>query len=113
MTDTRGPSEPGPKLLGTLRSKVRIALASAAILTVGLLAAPERRPTPLAPPQERAAPRIEADVQTRSPGRALPGTVELAARHGPGNVTYATGYLANFREAVQPMSTGGVLLPPG
>ena len=38
---------------------------------------------------------------------------ELAARSGPGYVTEATGYLASFRQDVQPMSTGGVLLPPG
>jgi dihydroxy-acid dehydratase len=38
---------------------------------------------------------------------------ELAAREGPGYVTEATGYLASFRDAVQPISTGGVLLPPG
>lgn len=37
---------------------------------------------------------------------------ELAAREGPGYRIPASGYLANFREAVQPMSTGGVLLPP-
>jgi len=37
---------------------------------------------------------------------------ELAARPGPGYVTEAAGYLRNFRESVQPMSTGGVLLPP-
>lgn len=36
---------------------------------------------------------------------------ELARREGPGYVNTATGYLANFREAVQPMRTGGVLLP--
>jgi dihydroxy-acid dehydratase len=36
---------------------------------------------------------------------------ELAARKGPGYVNAATGYLANFRQDVQPMSTGGVLLP--
>lgn len=37
---------------------------------------------------------------------------ELAARPEPTYVNAATGYLANFREAVQPMNTGGVLLPP-
>ena len=37
---------------------------------------------------------------------------ELAARPAPGYVNAASGYLANFRAAVQPMSTGGVLLPP-
>ena len=36
---------------------------------------------------------------------------ELAAREGVGYVTEATGYLASFRQDVQPMSTGGVLLP--
>lgn len=42
----------------------------------------------------------------RRPGR------ELAARSRTGFVNEATGYLANFRQAVQPMSTGGVLVPP-
>jgi len=37
---------------------------------------------------------------------------ELVARDGPGYINAATGYLANFRQNVQPMSTGGVLLPP-
>ena len=37
---------------------------------------------------------------------------ELAAREGPGYVNEASGYLASFRQDVQPMSTGGVLLPP-
>jgi dihydroxy-acid dehydratase len=36
---------------------------------------------------------------------------ELTARAGPGYVNAATGYLSNFRKAVRPMSTGGVLLP--
>ncbi len=36
---------------------------------------------------------------------------ELAAREGPGYCTPATGYLANFREVVRPLETGGVLLP--
>ncbi|MCB2067013.1 MAG: dihydroxy-acid dehydratase [Erythrobacter sp.] len=36
---------------------------------------------------------------------------ELARRHGPGYRTEATGYLRNFREAVRPMRTGGVLVP--
>lgn len=36
---------------------------------------------------------------------------ELAKRTGPGYRTPATGYLANFRDAVRPMRTGGVLVP--
>ncbi len=36
---------------------------------------------------------------------------ELAKRAGPGYVMPATGYLANFRDSVRGMDTGGVLLP--
>ncbi len=36
---------------------------------------------------------------------------ELATREGPGYRIEATGYLANFRESVRGMETGGVLLP--
>jgi dihydroxy-acid dehydratase len=36
---------------------------------------------------------------------------ELAARPGPGYRQPATGYLANFRQDVHPLATGGVLLP--
>ena len=39
-------------------------------------------------------------------------TEELAQREGPGIRVEGFGYLRNFREAVQPMRTGGVLLPP-
>lgn len=38
---------------------------------------------------------------------------ELAAREGSGLRVPASGYLANFREAVRGIETGGVLLPPG
>jgi dihydroxy-acid dehydratase len=53
---------------------------------------------------------IAISVASRSIDIAVPAT-ELAARNGVGYVTEATGYLANFRQDVQPMSTGGVLLP--
>ncbi|HTN14751.1 MAG TPA: dihydroxy-acid dehydratase [Sphingomonadaceae bacterium] len=36
---------------------------------------------------------------------------ELSQREGPGYHIAATGYLANFRQDVHPLSTGGVLLP--
>jgi dihydroxy-acid dehydratase len=36
---------------------------------------------------------------------------ELASREGPGYRNAATGYLANFRETVRGLETGGVLLP--
>ena len=54
---------------------------------------------------------IRISVENRSIDIDL-SAEELAARESPGYVTEATGYLSNFREAVQPMSTGGVLLPP-
>jgi dihydroxy-acid dehydratase len=38
---------------------------------------------------------------------------EIASREGPGYVNAATGYLANFRDTVRPLNTGGVLLPEG
>jgi dihydroxy-acid dehydratase len=54
---------------------------------------------------------ITISVQRRSIEIEVPAD-ELASRDGPGYVIPASGYLSNFREAVQPMSTGGVLLPP-
>jgi dihydroxy-acid dehydratase len=55
---------------------------------------------------------VRISVENRSIDLDLPAE-EVAAREGPGYVNAATGYLANFRQDVQPMSTGGVLLPPG
>ena len=54
---------------------------------------------------------IRISVANRSIDIDVPAE-DLAAREGPGYVNAATGYLANFRQDVQPMSTGGVLLPP-
>ena len=54
---------------------------------------------------------IRISVANRSIDTDVPAE-ELAAREGVGYVAEATGYLANFRQDVQPMSTGGVLLPP-
>jgi dihydroxy-acid dehydratase len=54
---------------------------------------------------------IRISVANRSIEIDVPAD-ELASREGPGYRVPASGYLANFREAVQPMSTGGVLLPP-
>jgi len=60
----------------------------------------------------RTGDTIRISVANRSIDIDVPAE-ELAARDGPGYVTEATGYLASFRQDVQPMSTGGVLLPPG
>lgn len=54
---------------------------------------------------------IRISVARRSIDIDVPAA-ELAAREAPGYLNPATGYLANFRQDVQPMSTGGVLLPP-
>jgi dihydroxy-acid dehydratase len=54
---------------------------------------------------------IRISVANRSIDLDVPAE-EVAARAGPGYVNAATGYLASFRQDVQPMSTGGVLLPP-
>ena len=54
---------------------------------------------------------IRISVANRSIDLDVPSE-ELAARESPGYINAATGYLANFRQDVQPMSTGGVLLPP-
>jgi dihydroxy-acid dehydratase len=53
---------------------------------------------------------IRISVENRSIDLDVPAE-EVAAREGPGYVNAATGYLASFRQDVQPMSTGGVLLP--
>ena len=54
---------------------------------------------------------IRISVANRSIDIAVPAD-ELAARPGTGYINAATGYLANFRQDVRDMSTGGVLLPP-
>jgi dihydroxy-acid dehydratase len=54
---------------------------------------------------------IRISVANRSIDLDVPAE-ELARREGPGYLVEASGYLATFRQDVQPMSTGGVLLPP-
>lgn len=53
---------------------------------------------------------IRISVANRSIDVDVPAD-ELSRRNGPGYVYEASGYLANFRDAVRPLSTGGVLLP--
>ncbi len=53
---------------------------------------------------------ITISVANRSIDLAV-SAEELATREGPGYRIPATGYLANFREAVRGLETGGVLLP--
>ncbi|MEO6153350.1 MAG: dihydroxy-acid dehydratase [Croceibacterium sp.] len=54
---------------------------------------------------------VRISVANRSIDLDVPAE-ELARRAGPGFINAATGYLATFRQDVQPMRTGGVLLPP-
>ncbi|OJW57032.1 MAG: dihydroxy-acid dehydratase [Sphingomonadales bacterium 63-6] len=53
---------------------------------------------------------VTISVANRSIDVAL-SPEELAGREGPGFRIPASGYLANFRQDVHPLSTGGVLLP--
>lgn len=53
---------------------------------------------------------VRISVANRSLDLDVPAE-ELAQRTGPGLRNAATGYLSNFREAVRPMRTGGVLRP--
>ncbi|MCB5425854.1 dihydroxy-acid dehydratase [Altererythrobacter sp. CC-YST694] len=53
---------------------------------------------------------VTISVANRSIDVAL-SPEELAQREGPGFRIPASGYLANFRQDVHPLSTGGVLLP--
>lgn len=53
---------------------------------------------------------LRISVASRSIDIDVPAE-ELAAREGVGLRMPATGYLANFRAAVRPLATGGVLLP--
>jgi S1-C subfamily serine protease len=82
MTPSQGSAAaPQWKLLGTRSLKVRIAFVSALVLVVGAWLAPEPVPTALsAPPQERAAPLLEEQVQLRDAVRPFAGVQEVALR---------------------------------
>ncbi len=53
---------------------------------------------------------ITISVASRSIDVAVPAA-DLARRNGPGYLAPASGYLANFRETVRGLETGGVLRP--
>ena len=54
-----------PKLFGSMRTKILIAVGCAGVIAVGLLTLPAPMPTAVAPPEERATPLLEAEVQRR------------------------------------------------
>lgn len=85
MTERQAPdTRPAGKLLGTRALKIRIALASAALLAVGAALAPQPTPAGEAPrlgaSEERAAPLLEERVQRREESRPFLGVHEVAAR---------------------------------
>lgn len=53
---------------------------------------------------------VRISVANRSIDLDVPAE-ELATREGPGYMIAASGYLANFRDSVRGMNTGGVLVP--
>jgi S1-C subfamily serine protease len=80
---TRTP-EPAP-LLATPRSKIRLALVCAAILALGALSAPQSTERPLPTAEDRAAPLLEARVETREvvrPFRGVEGVAASVVRYG-------------------------------
>jgi S1-C subfamily serine protease len=86
MEPDAGPPNPlepaGVKLIAKPAVKLRIALASACLLTVGALLAPRPRSTTatLAPPEERPAPLLDAQVQRQVSERQFRGVQEAGER---------------------------------
>lgn len=79
-SSSSGESIPMEKLLGRTGLKVRVALVSAAILSVGALIAPRATPTVLSAPEERAAPLIVEQVQQRDVSQPFRGVQDVGAR---------------------------------
>ena len=79
------PNIASPKLLGSLRLKLKVAGASAALLAAGVMLAPEPAPAAMPISQERTAPLLEEEVQRREPIRVFRGLQDLGrrvAQHG-------------------------------
>lgn len=81
MTESNGGVQPR-KLLAGAALKIRLALASALVLTIGAWLAPRAAQTGLSAPQERAAPLLEEQVQLREVSRPFVGVQEVAAPVG-------------------------------
>lgn len=80
MTDTSDLAQHPRKLLAGGAVKVRIAVASALVLSVGAWLAPRAAETRLTPSQERAAPLLEEQVQQERASATFTGVQDLAAR---------------------------------
>jgi S1-C subfamily serine protease len=69
-----------PKLFGSVRTKLWIAVGSVAILALGWLTLPPPALTTVAPPQERATPLLEAEVERREQLRIFEEIQQLGPR---------------------------------
>jgi serine protease DegS len=72
---------------GSLRSKLWIAAACLVVLLVGYMTIPAPAPTAVAPPQERAAPLLEAEVERRQQLRIFEEIQQLGPRLARHSVT--------------------------
>jgi S1-C subfamily serine protease len=111
MTSSTERESRQPKLLGTPSIKIRIALGSGLLLAMGAWLTPRAAPTPLAPPQEHAAPLLEQQVQAREVIQPFRGVQDVAARiKGRGVAIPAGSWTASiddFSEAADPSQPGG------
>jgi S1-C subfamily serine protease len=79
MTDPSRRHGQSEKLLARSGTKVRLALGSALVLTVGAWLTPPTVPQTLSAPQEHAAPLLEEQVQLREASRSFVGVQDIAA----------------------------------
>jgi hypothetical protein len=78
------------KLFGSIRSKLWIAAACAALLAVGVMTIPPPAPSRPVPPQERATPLLEAEVERRQQLRIFEEIQQLGPRLARHSVTLAS-----------------------
>lgn len=83
MSHSGGGAQPAHKLLGTRGIKLRVAAGSLIVLGVGAWSRPPAVPDTLSASQERAAPLLEEQVQSRVIVRPFQGVQETAARVRP------------------------------
>lgn len=74
------PNTPPGKLLASTTVKLKVVAVCVGVLAAGLALAPTPRPTPLSPPEERAAPLLEEQIQPRSLRTAFDHLDAVAAR---------------------------------
>jgi hypothetical protein len=80
MGNSGADGKPIRKLLAAPALKAGVAVASGLVLAIGAWLAPRRAPTALSVPEERPAPLLEEQVETRQVVRRFRGIQEVAAR---------------------------------